>query len=311
MPQFTFSLRKRMAWSVIGYILFMGCSTSESNISDDIIVDNPPLGEYTTYYNAKSLPIPDSLSFAGELVPLLIPDVRERLDRELHINTYWHNNTIFLIKKANRWLPQIEPILKKFDVPDDFKYLTAIEGSFRNDISPKNAVGFWQFRKEAGKEFGLEITKEVDERYDPLKSTEAACKYLKKAYEKFGSWTLVAASYNRGMSGLQKAIDNQKVTSYYDLMLNEETSRYVFRILAIKEIIENPSKYNFEIEGEHLYQPEQLKYVEVTESIDNLVTFAKSQNINYKLLKRHNPWLQKDKLTVKKGAKYQIAIPIN
>ena len=311
MPQFTFSLRKRMAWSVIGYILFMGCSTSESNISDDIIVDNPPLGEYTTYYNAKSLPIPDSLSFAGELVPLLIPDVRERLDRELHINTYWHNNTIFLIKKANRWLPQIEPILKKFDVPDDFKYLTAIEGSFRNDISPKNAVGFWQFRKEAGKEFGLEITKEVDERYDPLKSTEAACKYLKKAYEKFGSWTLVAASYNRGMSGLQKAIDNQKVTSYYDLMLNEETSRYVFRILAIKEIIENPSKYNFEIEGEHLYQPEQLKYVEVTESIDNLVTFAKSQNINYKLLKRHNPWLQKDKLTVKKGAKYQMAIPIN
>lgn len=311
MPKFTFSLRKSMARNIAVYFLFIGCSTSESNISDDFIEDNPPLGEYITYYSAKSLPIPDSLFFAEEPIPLTIPDVRERLDRELHINTYWHNNTIFLIKKANRWLPQIEPILKKHSIPDDFKYLTAIEGSFRNDISPKNAVGFWQFRKDAGKEFGLEITKEVDERYDPLKSTEAACKYLKKAYEKFGNWTLVAASYNRGMSGLQRAIDNQKENSYYDLMLNEETSRYVFRILAIKEIIENPSKYNFEIEEEHLYLPEKIKYIEVTESIDDLVTFAKSQNINYKLLKRHNPWLQKDRLSVKKGNKYQIAIPIN
>lgn len=274
-------------------------------------LDNPPLGEYPTYYNARSLPIPESLTFAGESVPLHIADVRERLDRELHINTYWHNNTIFLIKRANRWLPQIEPILEKNGIPDDFKYLAVIEGGMMNVVSPSNAVGFWQLKKDAGKENGLEITREVDERYHPLKSTEAACSYLNKAFKKFGSWTNVAASYNRGMSGLQRAIDNQQVTSYYDLMLNDETSRYVFRILAIKEIIENPDKYSFNIDNEHLYQPEELQYIEVTESIDNLVAFAREQGINYKLLKRHNPWLRKEKLTIKRNKKYEIAIPVN
>ncbi|MDH5475682.1 MAG: lytic transglycosylase domain-containing protein [Cyclobacteriaceae bacterium] len=304
------SIQKRIVFGIIGSVFLISCTTSENNTSRAIVPDNPPLGDYPSYYNAKSIPIPDTLFFAEEPVPITIPDVRERLDRELHINTYWHNNTIFLIKKANRWLPQIEAILKEHNIPDDFKYLTAIEGSFRNDVSPKNAVGFWQFRKDAGKEFGLEITKEVDERYDPLKSTEAACKYLKKAFDKFGDWTLVAASYNRGMSGLKKAIDNQQVNSYYDLMLNEETSRYVFRILAIKEIIENPEKYNFEIDKAHVYHYEKVRYVEITESIDNLVVFSKSQNINYKLLKRHNPWLQKERLTVKKGSTYKIAIPV-
>ena len=292
-------------------VCILGCGKKEEPVNNTVQIrkDNPPLGSFPEYYNAKSIPIPDSLTFAGEPVPLNIPDVRERLDRELHINSYWHNNTIFLIKKANRWLPQIEPILKEHGIPDDFKYLTAIEGSFRNDVSPMQAVGFWQIRKDAGKEFGLEINREVDERYDPLKSTVAACKYLRKAYDKFGSWTLVAASYNRGMSGLQRAIDNQQVDSYYDLLLNEETARYVFRILAIKEIIENPSKYSFQIDKDHLYEPEKVKYIEVTESIDDLVEFAKEQGINYKLLKRHNPWLRKDKLTVKKNI-YQIAIPI-
>ena len=171
MLSFIFSIRKTVVFSLIGSVVLISCSTSENNTSSPIVPDNPPLGDYPSYYNAKSIPIPDTLFFAEEPVPITIPDVRERLDRELHINTYWHNNTIFLIKKANRWLPQIEAILKAHNIPDDFKYLTAIEGSFRNDISPKNAVGFWQFRKDAGKEFGLEITKEVDERYDPLKSS--------------------------------------------------------------------------------------------------------------------------------------------
>jgi hypothetical protein len=281
----------------------------EENSDPQITIDNPPLGEFSGHSVAKSLAIPDSLFFAGEQVPLDVPDVRERLDRELHINTYWHNNTIFLIKHANRWLPQMEPILREYGIPDDFKYLTAIEGSFRNDKSPSGAVGYWQILKETGKEFGLEVTKEVDERYDPIKSTVAACKYLNRAYKKFGNWTNVAGSYNRGMAGLQRAITHQNDSIYYNLLLNEETSRYVFRILAIKEIIENPEKYSFNIESEHLYQEEKIRYVEVNKSIKDLVQWSIDQGINYKLLKRHNPWLRKDKLTVRKGKSYQIAIP--
>ena len=273
-------------------------------------VDTSSKGAYQYYFTARSLDLPDSLYFAGERVPLEVPDVRERLDRELHINSYWHNNTIFLIKKANRWFPQMEKILKEYDIPDDFKYLTAIEGSFRNDISYKNAVGFWQFLKPAGKEFGLEINQEIDERYDPIKSTEAACKYLKRSRKKFENWTLAAASYNRGVRGMQRALQNQKVDSYYDLLLNEETSRYVFRILAIKEIIEHPKKYGFHIEEDHLYDEEPLRYVEVTQSINDLVRFAHDHGINYKELKRYNPWLRKDKLTVRNGKSYKIAIPV-
>lgn len=303
-------MNTRLHFSGLLFLLIVACSGPTEEKRQPLVVDNPPLSEYPTYYNATSLAIPDSLFFASEKVPLDIPDVRERLDRELHINTYWHNNTIFLIKNAHRWLSQIEPILKEHGIPDDFKYLTAIEGSFRNDVSPRQAVGFWQIRKDAGKENGLEINKEVDERYDPLKSTVAACKYLKKAHDKFGNWTLVAASYNRGMTGMQKAIDHQNNHNYYNLLLNEETSRYVFRILAIKEIIENPEKYSFNIDDEHLYHPEEVKYIEVTSSIDDLVQWSIDSGINYKLLKRHNPWLRKDKLTVKKNT-YQIAVPVN
>jgi hypothetical protein len=259
---------------------------------------------------AITFDIPDSLQFSGEPVPMNLQDVRERIDKELHINTYWHNNTIFLMKRANRWLPQIQEILRKHNIPDDFKYLPLIESGLMNDISPKEAVGFWQILKSAGKENGLEITKEVDERYDPLKATEAACRYLRKAYAKFGNWTVVAASYNRGMGGMERALENQQVHSYYDLFLNDETSRYVFRILACKEIIENPLKYGFKVNPEHLYRPEPVRYVEVHESIKDLVDFAKKNNTNYKLLKRHNPWLRDEKLSVKKGKTYRIAIPL-
>ncbi|HMP98538.1 MAG TPA: transglycosylase SLT domain-containing protein [Cyclobacteriaceae bacterium] len=258
---------------------------------------------------AVSYDLPQTLSFAGEPVPLEMPDVKERLDRELHINTYWHNNTIFLMKRANRWLPQMEEILNQHGIPADFKYLPLIESGLLNDVSPKNAVGFWQILKESGKELGLEVDKDVDERYDPLKSTHAACKYLKKAYEKFGSWTLAAASYNRGMNGLDKALANQQVDNYYDLYLNDETARYVFRILAIKEIVENPSKYGFKVEEQHLYQPEPVRLVKVDENIKDLVSWSKAQGVNYKLLKRYNPWLRGESLTVKRGKVYHIAIP--
>ena len=236
---------------------------------------------------------------------------RERLDRELHINTYWHNNSIFIYKRSNRWLPQIEAILQEEGVPDDFKYLAVIESGLLNVTSPAKAVGFWQFLKPTARELGLEVTKEVDERYHPLKSTRAACKYLKKAYTSFGRWTLVAASYNMGIRGLNNRLEEQKVNSYFDLLLNEETSRYVFRALAAKELITNPEKYGFEIPEDHLYKQEPLREIEITQSIDDLVLFAQDHGINYKILKKHNPWLRRKLLTVKKGEIYTISIPVN
>ena len=255
--------------------------------------------------------IPDSLSFAGESIPMAILDVQERLDRELHINTYWHNNSIFIMKRANRWLPQIEEILAEEGVPDDFKYLAVIESGLLNVTSPAQAVGFWQFLKPTAKELGLEVTREVDERYHPLKSTRAACAYLKQAHRKFGSWTLAAASYNMGISGLERRLQEQRVHTYFDLLLNEETSRYVFRILAAKELLTHPDAYGFDVPERHLYQQEELFEVEVTESIDDLVQFALDHSINYKILKKHNPWLRRKSLTVDKGKRYVITIPAN
>ena len=299
---------------LFGYIIFNevrhGSRRADNNnsITDETVADMQYVAEDGPF-PAVSLNVPEKVSFAGEPVPLNIPDVYERLDKELQINTYFHSNTIFLMKRANRWLPQIQEILEANGVPDDFKYLPLIESNLLNDISPKNAVGYWQILKDAGKENGLEITEEVDERYDPLKATEAACRYLKRSYSKFGNWTLVAASYNRGMGGIERAMENQKVDSYYDLYLNEETSRYVFRIIAIKEIVENPLKYGFRINPKHLYKEEPLRYVEVDETIKDLVTFAKQHNTNYKMIKRHNPWLREERLTVKKGKEYRIAIP--
>lgn len=260
---------------------------------------------------AVTLDVPKEMSFAGEAVPLNIPDVYERFDRELHINSYMHNSTIFIIKRASRWLPQIEPILKENGIPEDFKYMPLIESALLNDVSPRGAVGFWQIMPPAGRELGLEIRDEVDERYDPLKATKAACIFLKKAYAKFGNWTLAAASYDRGMTGLDKALKNQHVTNYYDLFLNDETARYVFRLLAIKEIVEHPAKYGFKIDERHVYQAEAMRYVEVSETVRNLVDYSITQGTNYKILKRFNPWLREERLTVKKGKVYKIALPAN
>ncbi len=260
-------------------------------------------------FPAISYDLPTNLNFAGERVPIEIPDVLERLDRELQINVYLHSSTIFLIKRANRWLPQMQEILRQHNIPDDFKYLPLIESGLLNDVSPKEAVGYWQILKTSGRELGLEVDKEVDERYDPLKATVAACKYLNNAYKKFGNWTLVAASYNRGIAGVGRALERQQVDNFYDLHLVDETSRYVFRILAIKEIIENPVTYGFVVNPKHLYQEEPLRYVEVTETIPDLVKFSKQHGVNYKLLKRHNPWLRDDRLTVKGKKVYRIALP--
>jgi membrane-bound lytic murein transglycosylase D len=254
---------------------------------------------------------PAKIDFAGESAPLNISDVRERLDRELLVNANLDATTVLIIKRANRAFPVIEPILKKYGIPDDFKYLAVIESGLVNVVSPAGARGVWQFMPDTGKERGLEINDVVDERYHLVKSTEAACKYLQSAYAKFGSWTLAAASYNGGFGGVNKQITFQGVTNYYDLLLTDETARYVFRILALKEIMQHPALYNFTVTPAEMYAAIPVKNVEVTSSIPDLAVFAKEQGINYKILKVHNPWMRDRKLTVADGKKYTVEIPLS
>jgi len=254
---------------------------------------------------------PLNADFAGEKTPLNISDVSERLDRELIVNINLRASSILAIKRANRAFPIIEPILKMNGIPDDFKYLAVIESGLVNAVSSAGARGVWQFMPETAKERGLEVNDIVDERYDLEKSTQAACSYFLSAKEKFGSWTLAAASYNGGMAGIKKQIEIQKETNYYDLLLTEETSRYVFRILALKEIMKNPEKFEFSLRKEELYSNLPTKKVEVDSSVSDWADFAKAQGINYKILKIHNPWLRDKKLDNTIGKKYSIEIPLS
>lgn len=252
---------------------------------------------------------PQKIDFANEQTPLYITDVRERLDRELLVNTYLHSSTLLIIKRANRYFPVIEPILKQYNVPDDFKYLAVIESSLTNAVSPSGARGFWQFMTPTAKESGMEVNDYVDERYHLEKATIAACNYLLAAKQKFGNWTLAAASYNAGMNGVNTKITEQQVNDYYDLLLTDETSRYVFRILALKAIMQNPKEYGFNLSENEVYKPIPVKKVVVDSTITDLATFAKSQGINYKILKLHNPWLRDKKLPNPNKKSYTIEIP--
>lgn len=260
-------------------------------------------------HEGTAMYFPTTTDFAGETAPLHVVDVRERLDRELLINANLHSTTTLILKRANRAFPVIEPILAKYGIPDDFKYLAVIESGLVNAVSSAGARGVWQFMPETAKEKGMEVNDFVDERYHLEKSTEAACKYLLAAKNKFGSWTMAAASYNGGMNGVNKKIEEQQVTNYYDLALTEETSRYVFRILALKEIMKNPGKYGFNIYPTDLYSPIPTKKIEVDSTITDLASFAKTQGINYKILKIHNPWLRDKKLVNSSKKKYEIEIP--
>jgi len=257
-------------------------------------------------------PVPEVLEFAGEKIIMDDPDLRERFDNEIIVNTHFHSSTIFMIKKSNRWFPQMRPVLQEYGIPEDFLYLSMIESGLSNSRSPKGAVGFWQFLPSTAKELGLEVNSQVDERYHPVKSAEAACKYLLKAKAKLGSWTNAAAAYNMGIRGLTRQMDKQKVDSYYDLLLNEETSRYVFRILSMKQIMENQDKYGFNIDKNDLYPVEDVENIEISQTIPDLTTFAFEQGINYKILKRHNPWLRQNSLTIRSAKKtYFVKIPVN
>jgi membrane-bound lytic murein transglycosylase D len=262
-----------------------------------------------TIYNIKSFNLPSEVTFAGEKMPLDNFDTRESLEREILTSAYRHSSTILIIMRAHRYLPLIEKILKKNNIPDDFKYLVAAESEYSNMVSPVGATGFWQIMPETGREDGMEINTIVDERYDVEKSTQFACDFFHKSYEKYGNWTLTAASYNGGRNGISEQIDIQHQNNYYDLLLTEETARYIFRAVAYKLVITNPTKYGFNITEKDLFP--ELKYFEV--KVDTAITdfsaFAQKFGTNYKMLKFLNPWLRKPFLTPKPNKDYMIKVP--
>ncbi len=261
-------------------------------------------------YEIKAVKIPAYLSFAGERVPTEIPDIKERMDRELLVNTYWQSNGLLLIKRANKYFPVLEPLLKKHGLPDDFKFLALAESGFIDETSSVGAAGMWHFMKSTGKEYGLEINKNVDERYHIEKSTKVAADYLKKSKKRFSSWTLAAAAYNAGNYGISKRLKAQQVSNYYDALLPDETERYVFRIIALKEVISNPKKYGFEFDEDDLYTLPKTRTIKVDTIITDIASFAKKFGTNYKELKLHNAWLRENKLNNKSGKLYEIKIPV-
>lgn len=258
-----------------------------------------------------ALKIPEQMDFGGEPVPLSDKDVREKLDRELLVNMYWHSQTLYIMKEFNQMIRIIEPILEKNGIPHDFVYLCVAESGLQyNATSPSGAVGLWQFMKPTGMKYHLTINSEIDERMNFEKSTQAACKYFLEAKQKFGNWTMAAASFNMGMDGLSNISKLQDTNSYYELYLNRETSRYIFRILAMKEVLSNPQKYGFFLESDDLYAPYTYHTIAVDTTIQNLTTFAKEQGTSYKMLRLMNPWMIGYSLTNKEGKRYDVKIPV-
>lgn len=290
--------------AIVLLLVFMNFSTNKPGSNDDY--------QKAFYKNYKifAIEIPDSIDFAGEKVETNRFDIREGIDKELLVNTYWHSQTILLAKRAYRWFPVIEPVLKQNGIPEDFKYLAVAESGLTNNlVSPAGAAGMWQFMKETAVKYGLEVNDNVDERYNVGKATIAACKYIKESYAIYKSWTMAAASYNVGMGSLSSSIKLQNADNYYDLYLNTETARYVYRIIALKLILSNPKDYGFYLRLVDLYPPIPTYEVEVDSSVKNLSGFAENYHLNYKILKEFNQWIRKSSLENTAGKKYFITLP--
>ena len=293
-------------------LLLLGSSLCMHLLTYSTFVANNDLDHQRVFnegYKVFSLTLPNELTFCDEKVPLNRLDVREKLDRELLVNTYWQSSTLLAHKRAARWFPLIETVMKREGVPDDLKYIAVIESGLMNVVSPAGATGYWQFMKETGTQFGLEVNNEVDERYHVEKSTVAACKYLKSAYAHYGKWALAAASYNLGQGGVDKQLGRQKQDNYFDLLLNEETGRYVYRILAMKEILRDPERYGFHLRKKDLYAPYSVRTVELDAAVPDLAAWAVAHGTTYKVLKLLNPWLRDNRLSDPKGARYQVLLP--
>jgi hypothetical protein len=298
-----------LASIVIIAVFFINAETTEKKTYTKNQLNADTLSDNETNYKIKALKIPENLSFAGEKVQLNKTDIRERIDRELLVNTYWQSNALLWFKRTNKYFPVIEPILKEKGVPDDFKYLSVIESDLRNVTSPAGAKGMWQMLKDAGRENGLEINDNVDERYHLEKATRAACDYLIEAKERLGNWTLAAAAYHAGNYGIEKRLKEQMVDSYYDVLAGENTERYIPRIVAAKEILSNPEKYGFVFTKDDLYELGPTYVVKVDTAITNIADFALKFDTNYKELKMYNPWLRENKLNNNSGKLYEIKIP--
>lgn len=284
-------------------------STSRTSSKEQNKAAGADEGSFVRDYNVYAIPLPETIDFAGEAVPLNDPDVRERMDRELLVNTYWQSNGLLLIKRAHKYFPLIESILKEEGIPDDFKYLAVIESGLTQAVSPAGARGFWQLLSSTGRELGLEINDNVDERYHIELATRAACKYLRDSKKSWGTWTLAAAAYNAGNSGIRRQMERQEVNSYYDLLLGEETGRYVFRILALKRILQDPERFGFNLEQEDMYHEVPTYEVKVDTAVAHFPRFSRQFDINYKILKIHNPWLREDHLNNASRKEYRIKIP--
>lgn len=299
--------------SIIAAFFTIALFTSYSNkITEDSIPSSPQIKKEGLGQVVQSIDLNRNFDFAGEALPMSNFDVRERLDRELEVNSYWHSSTIQNIKLSARYFPIFERIFAEHGIPDDFKYLAVAESSLRHPTSPAGAKGIWQFMKATAREYGLEVNSEVDERMNVEKATVATCKYLKNRYEKLGSWTLAAAAYNAGERRITSELEEQKVQSYYDLNLGAETGRYVFRIVAIKEIMKDPERFGFYINANEKYAPlNNYAIVSTDESILSLGDFAQQYGVSYRMLKVFNPWLISSKLTNKNRKTYKIKIPKN
>ena len=282
-------------------LAYVGLRSAQSNETPHPIEVRPS--------TVKPFELPEQLNFSGESLPLNMMEVKEKLDREILVNTYWQSNNLLMLKRSSKYFPIIEPILSRNSIPNDFKYLALIESGLQNVRSPKGAKGIWQIMYNTGRELGLEVNSNVDERYNLELSTRAACKYLMKAKEKLGSWTLAAASYNRGISGIRRKLAVQQVDNYYDLLLGTETKRYMFRVLAMKMILTDPLNYGYNYNEKDLYKFEKVKNFKVDTAITNLARFSKQMGINYKILKIHNPWLIQNHLNNKSRKLYNIKIP--
>lgn len=290
--------------------LLLSISACAQNQNTQQEAFNPyPQGQLQMVYTAPK--VPSKVDFAGTVVDLKKTDHRERMDREMLAFTYSHQNTILMLKRTKRIFPQIEPILKECGVPDDLKYLMAIESNLLpTAVSSAGAAGLWQFMAATGRQFGLEVNENIDERYNIEKATRAACKYLLDAYKKYGDWMTVAASYNAGQGRISSELSKQKVDSAMDLLLVEETSRYMFRILAAKLFLENPADYGFRLEEDDYYQFEEpAKVIKVTSTIADLATFAKQNGTTYRQIRLANPWLRQSSLQDKSGKVYEVIIP--
>lgn len=299
--------------AVIGFLFVIGsliyAVQDKPSQNEMVLKEHNAKKNINNGYQIGAIEIPKDLNFAGEAVPLEDPEVLERVDREFLVNTYWQSNALLLMKRANKYFPIIEPILAKNGIPDDFKYLAVAESGLQNVVSHAGATGFWQILKGTGREYGLEVNSNVDERYHIEKSTQVACDYLNKWKSRFKNWTLTAAAYNAGPAGIQKYMNTQKVDDYYDLLLVEETGRYLFRIMAIKEIISNPDKYGFNVEQSDFYTAVPTFTVQINEPVADWADFAAKYEINYKILKRHNPWLREAHLNNASKKNYVIEIP--